>query len=340
MNLFINLVLKKDFLANKYITIHVVGLLYALIPNIALAANGGIASIGYKKPHFWCQFSVTHAKAYYLWPLAVVGWIGITITLVTVGNVIYLLTLAPSQTIQSQQHNGPIHKNELHSESPKWISFKKSSAGVGESSTSYHKMDLDSRASSSRMETKKISQVELVGRYSQASVAKSENRKTSLFADTPVHTTGDTIAGASKLTFLNKPTFEPNSHCGVANQAKKKINTGLAIIKKSYRALLICVTFVAVFCSFWIVNWTASDVWLQVSSSTPPDWVQDWFVCGLSGNAQEDCAALVADVVPAFDGFATANILAPAVGIAVFVIFWSGFVADWKELLGFKNGNK
>ncbi|KAJ3386494.1 hypothetical protein HDU84_001510 [Entophlyctis sp. JEL0112] len=115
------------------------------------------------------------------------------------------------------------------------------------------------------------------------------------------------------------------------NTVKKASKKFLDVWYKSWRSLAICVSFMFIFGTFWIVEVVAVELLLDVDSTTP--WVVTWFACGLAGSTQAQCADLAAPYTPSLGALAAANLSVRLVGIVIFTIFAPQTTHDWRALI-------
>ncbi|KAJ3236179.1 hypothetical protein HDU81_011111 [Chytriomyces hyalinus] len=91
VNLNLTIVWRKDWFSERYVLVHLFTFIWSVVPSVYLVASHGISNIGHV-----CFGDMDHSAVGVLLPLALVGWPGVLVTLITVLTLIRMLLSAPS----------------------------------------------------------------------------------------------------------------------------------------------------------------------------------------------------------------------------------------------------
>ncbi|KAJ3060420.1 hypothetical protein HDU98_003597 [Podochytrium sp. JEL0797] len=101
-------------------------------------------------------------------------------------------------------------------------------------------------------------------------------------------------------------------------------------VESYWRSVLLAI----VYCSWITYIWTFLNSMLDAAQiNQNEEWAQKWYGCALSGNSQTECAQYMVGHIPSVGQATVANLSMASAGMIFFLIFGTGMMKEWKELI-------
>ncbi|KAJ3068351.1 hypothetical protein HDU98_008455 [Podochytrium sp. JEL0797] len=106
------------------------------------------------------------------------------------------------------------------------------------------------------------------------------------------------------------------------------------IVKEQVELYWRSVLLAIVYCSWITYIWMFLDSLLGTTQiNQKEEWAQKWYGCALSGNSQAQCAQYMVGHIPSVGQVTVANLSMACAGMIFFLIFGTGMMKEWKELI-------